>query len=396
MAGTVRSPEELRNARRRLFESFPSGDVIDDTAQYQVALVREIKSTEHELRSDGFAAHRGHLRLLRLYGDALAHAHLSTYALRQLARNPGKPPHLSGQGKSFDLVVDCLMAVSERGVPAIIADLTNILKNGDLIVCGDPNLPAILECKASKVRDARFERQGRRGRQLARFESIVSFLREGRGRIWGESVERTTVEIETVPQHDYRHVADVVASALEHRPLTVLMSERELVSAALMGENADTAPLQAWARNLRAPVIVAATADRIAEPLPDVAPPILWDLPAEHRWALMEGDISVTHALAVDAFVNFEQEGTRVLGLVDIPGVRPHGYEVRVGPDLLTIGPRFLLDVLQNYETISSAAARLVEGAAKARTLLDVSNREHPLRGSGDIVNTRPSGTTPR
>jgi hypothetical protein len=85
----------------------------------------------------------------------------------------------------------------------------------------------------------------------------------------------------------------------------------------------------------------------------------------------MEGQVAVTHALAVDAFVNFEQEGTRVLGLVDVPEVPPHGYEVQVGADLLTVGPRFLLDVLQSYETISSAAARLVECAAKARTLLD-------------------------
>jgi hypothetical protein len=300
----------------------------------------------------------------------LAHHHLSAYAIRQLARNAGAPPHLSRQGKAFDLAVDQMKAVSERGITTLLADLTNVLRNGDLIVCTDPDLPTILECKLSKVKDVRFERQGRRGRQLARLESIGSFLRTGRGTIWGEAVERMTVETVSVPRFNYREVAEVIGSALQHKPLTLLVSEHELFSAALAGEMADTAPLQGWGRNLLVPVVVGSSVDRVSNPWPDVPPPILWDLPAEQRWALMEGDLSVTHAVSADAFLGFAMEAGRVVRLVDATGVVPHGYEVQVAGDVLTIGPKFLIDVVYNHEAIPSAAARLVESAVKASALL--------------------------
>jgi hypothetical protein len=53
-------------------------------------------------------------------------------------------------------------AANEAGVPAIMCDVTNVLRTGDVVFCEDADLPSIIECKASKrAPDPRFVRQGR-------------------------------------------------------------------------------------------------------------------------------------------------------------------------------------------------------------------------------------------
>jgi hypothetical protein len=362
----VRDEHQLREARRELFDSFPLTGSAQDVTRYQKALVRELMATEGEISADNRPWRKRHRRLVRIYGDALAHTLLSIYAMRQLARNTGKPPHLSGQGKSFELAIECLEAVSDRGLPAVLADLTNVLRNGDLIVCGHPHLPMIFECKLSKVKEARFQRQGRRGRQLARMESIASFLQKGRGRIVGDELDRVTVEVVTEAKYDHRSVAQIVASAMDHMPTIIVKSDQEYLCSALRGETIDMSVLDDWG-GIRSGGTVALgdTLDRLDEPWPDVIPPILWQLAPEARWGLMEGDISVTHVVTIDAFVGLKSDRAQVVGLADMPGGLPWGYEILVGDEKITLGGNFLLSVIYNHETIASAGARFLELAAK-------------------------------
>lgn len=362
----MRDEQELCACRRGLFDSFPPAGTALEVGLYQENLSSEILATEREMESDDSWERKRHLHLVRIYGDALAHTQLSVHAIRQLARNTGKPPHLSGQGKAFELAIDCLAAISEQGVPSLLADLTHVLKNADVIACLDVDSPMMIECKLSKVKDVRFEQQGRRGRQRARVESIGSFLRTGRGRIFGEKEERISVELTSKSDFDYRHVGRILALALEHAPTTIVLSDHEVLSAAVLGERADTSMIKDWARRTHR-FAVGSSLERLEDPAPDVIPPILWDLGPEIRWALMEGNVSVTHVLSLNAFVGLEADDIRVTRVVDCVGPQSWGYEVLVGAETLIISPRRLVaDVIYNHQTVASAGVQLLESAAKA------------------------------
>lgn len=61
--------------------------------------------------------------------------------------------------------------------------------------------------------------------------------------------------------------------------------------------------LHEWTARCQGQVAMGGSLDRIDKPWPDVSPPLLWPLAPQARWALMEGDLSFTHVVAVDAFV---------------------------------------------------------------------------------------------
>lgn len=368
-----RSADELRIARRRIFDRFPTNTNVNELLEFQRLLVAEIIETEAEQIIDRSPIRSEHLQAVRTYGDALAFSQLSIYAIRQIARSTGNPPPLTDQGRGFALTLDCAEAITAQDVPVLISDITNVLKNGDLVVCVDPHAPALVECKLSKVKHARFERQGRRGRQLSRLESIGNFLRTGRGVIFGEDKERMTIELTQQSQFDYSIVEQIVSAALEHKPTIMTPSRHQLLSAALAGESVDAVDaIRMWAP--------APTGDRVAvgsslAPLrgnwPDVSPPMLWNLSPPLRWALMEGDVSITHAVRVDAFVGMRRDRACVHAAVAIPGGRfPWGYELTVDAQTLTIGPNFLRDVVHSHETLESAGQRLLEAGQLASAVL--------------------------
>ena len=368
----MRSTDELKRARRDLFDAFPYRPTPDGSLRFQQQLIEEILRTEREQVADRSDDRTAHLRAVRLYGDALAFSLLSTYAIRQLSRNTGKAPYLSAQGKAFDLVAECATVVAESGVSPLLADLTNIVKNGDLLACADRDLPAIVECKLSKPSVPHFERQGRRGRQLARIESITEFLRVGRGTIFGEGKERTTVEIDHFPRYGYAIVDELVDSALQHKPVAMIPSADELYAVSLVGETADVSAAIAGLRVQESDhVAVGSSLDTLLSGTWEVPPPILWMLSPPGRWALMEGEVTISHAVRVEALVGLEQEGARVSGVVELSGSVPWGYSVDVREDEpLTISANVVLDVIYRHETLASAGARLLAMAERAASTL--------------------------
>jgi hypothetical protein len=368
-----RSADELRVVRRGIFDRYPTGTSAKELLEFQRLLVWEILEAEAEQIIDRSPIRTEHIQAVRIYGDALAFGQLSTYAIRQLARSTGNSPQLTGQGRGFEHTLECAEGLTDQGVPVLIADITNVLKNGDLVVCVDPNAPVLMECKLSKVKDARFERLGRRGRQLSRLESIGNVLRTGRGRIFGEAMERVTVELTEQSQFDYFVVEQIVTSALEHKPTVVTPSRHQLLSAALLGESVDAVDaIRRWAP---APagdrVAVGSSLTPLRKSWPDISPPILWQLSPRVQWALMEGDVSVTHAVRVDAFVGMQRDQACVNAVIAIPSGRfPWGYELTINAETLTIGPNFLLDVVHSYETLESAGRRLLEAGQMASVVL--------------------------
>lgn len=379
----LRNDQELQEARRALFEAFPRSPTPDDLLSFQRRLVHELLATEGERKQSGGEELREHIRMVRLYGDALAFQALSVYALRQLARNSGKPPSLSGQGPGFELALECCEVVNSQGVPALLADVTNVLKNGDLVLCVDSDAPQIVECKLSAVKDIRFERQGRRGRQRARIESIQNFLLSGKGRFFGDDRDRQTVELSTTPRYNYHIVDGIIVRALNHQPSVSQTSEFELYSAALNGEQADSEPaIRAWGVTFGERLAIGGSSDPLRGAWPDIRPPLLWDLSDAARWALMEGDVGLVHVVRVDAFLGQRRGAVHVQRTIETSGLFPWSYEVIVDGEPLVVGPNMLLEVLYAHETIETASQRLLELAQKASAILTApsNQRMEPTR----------------
>lgn len=373
---TTRTDEELRAARRELFEAFRRSPSCADLLAYQQMLVRELMETEREKQHSDAPALRNHLHMVRLYGDALAFGQLSVYAVRQLARNRGKPPGLSGQGPAFDLALQCCEVVNNKGIPGLLTDVTNVLKNGDLVLCVDENTPQLIECKLSAAKDVRFERQGRRGRQRARIESIGNFLRRGKGKFFGDDREFQTVELRCTPEYGYQVVDKVVFAVLEHRPLTLVVSDFEFYLGALVGEQEGSdIDVPGWSHKPGERIAIGSASEPFRGAWPDIRPPVIWDLSEAARWALMEGDVELVHAVRVEAFVGLHRGDLAVRRAIEMPSLFPWGYELMVRGEPLTVGPKMMLEVVYAHETIESAGRRLLELAELASAMLDAPNQ---------------------
>jgi hypothetical protein len=365
----VRSDDDLRAARWRLFQTFPfAGDAME-LFRFQRALAEEILRTEAEQRQTKGLARRDHIRAVRIYGDALAHTLLSRYSLRQLSRNTGKPPHLSGQGAAFQSVLASAEAVAAEGAPVLLPDLTNVVRNADLLLCSDPDLPLLVEHKSSKVKKTAFERQGRRGRQLARLSSIGNFLRTGRGRIFGEKQERRTIDAPTSPRYSYAEVDKIVVSALRHEPVTLALSPNEIVSAARDGQRADSASAMASLKVSPGDhMAVGNSLDPLRDGIWEAPPPVLWDISPDARWAIMEGDVVITHAMRVEALVGAARGDICIVGVTDGAGVIPWTYQLATDSGPLTISANVVLDVVYAHQTVESATEEML---GLARLVID-------------------------
>lgn len=363
MRGQLRSTADLRTARRELFDRFPHEPNAASVLEYQERLTEEILRTEAEKAYAKSSVDLSeHLQHIRIYGDALAHRVLSRYAIRQVGRNAGRPPALTGQGSAFSLVVESARSLSTKGVPVLIADLTHSIRNGDLLLCGDPDLPIIIECKTGQPKKPEFERQGRRGRQLARIKSIHKFLLEGSGQIFGETLERRTLSLTHAPEYSWSALDDVTRLALSHTPVAINPAPGELLTAALTGEVADTtAELSTLGLRQGDHALVGNTLEALSWGVSDVPPPILWKVNLEARWALMEGDLTVSHAIRLEALLGCVQEAVRILRVIDVAGQIPWAYEVAVGGEVVTISANAARDVVYCHETMVSARRSLAE-----------------------------------
>lgn len=252
-------------------------------------------------------------------------------------------------------------------MPALLADITNVLRNGDIVICVDENAPQIVECKLAAAKELRFERQGRRGRQRARIESISRFLRSGKGRFSGDDREHHTLELSRRPVYGFEVVDKIVSAALQHCPSTCVISEFELYSAALLGEHVQAADaIRDWKVRPGESVAIGSASDPLRGGWPDIRPPILWDLSEPARWALMEGDVELSHAVRVEAFVGLQRGDVFVRRAIETPGPFSWSYELMVLGDPFVVTPNLMFEVVYAHETIESAGQRLLDLAEAA------------------------------
>lgn len=103
------------------------------------------------------------LYVWRAFGDALAFTYLDKWSVKPLLYNDKTPDVKQSSGfldgkvglpVEFSLVLDALT----HRVPALLTDLTNSIRHGDVCLCGE-SVPYLLEVKSSSNLGARTERQ---------------------------------------------------------------------------------------------------------------------------------------------------------------------------------------------------------------------------------------------
>lgn len=144
--------------------------------RFQQILIKRLKYIESKIR---FCKHKNQIIEVNKYreilfffkqlGDCLVYLYLDRHDIKPLRTN-----NSSGfiTGKSgFKLEQQILQGVISKGVPCILADLTNELRHGDAYVFIDENQkPLIFEIKSNKKLNQRSKRQ------IKRLQTVVNYL----------------------------------------------------------------------------------------------------------------------------------------------------------------------------------------------------------------------------
>ncbi|MEN3177487.1 hypothetical protein ABDK75_16095 [Gluconobacter sp. OJA] len=106
-------------------------------------------------------------------GDCLAFLYMDRFALKQTYFNVETyEPKPSGgfiSGKSgYEYEMKCLETVISLNVPAVLCDITNVLRYGDICLLGG-NDPSFIEVKSSNTKDRRGRRQQKKLQTLCDF-----------------------------------------------------------------------------------------------------------------------------------------------------------------------------------------------------------------------------------
>ena len=180
--------DKLRKLQQILLEEIFIGE--EKIRSYKKQL-KEVAASAHELaiirRSrfiDGrIEGHRKANYVWRCFGDAIAFLYLDKFAIKQTYFNTGniKPKQDAGfiAGKEgLGSEISMLESALQHGVPALLVDLTNTIRHGDLCLLGGSD-PHLIEVKSGKKLDSRAKRQAQDIRLLHSFfeKDIVQGLR---------------------------------------------------------------------------------------------------------------------------------------------------------------------------------------------------------------------------
>ncbi len=337
----------------------------DHLAVQQHAAAAILRSEELlELSDDADARH--HVGQIRLYMDALVWNTLHPHAIRQLAKGYGTPPSLISQGPAFDLVMEAAHQWTvSTNVSALIADLTNIIKIGDLILVQHPEYPAIVECKSQLPKPQHF-RQGRTGRQISRALGTVRYLSGKPTKIYGQDLPLVVVESAHRASRNWLAVERCVAAAMQQGESFEQISSYELIWA---GPTGDT---QGFVDRLAGLDKQLSTVDFVGSSLGALEtsdglfpPPAAWPIAADAQSALMEREIQLSHFVSGAAFEG-DHHGARIAFADDSD--RP--LVVTLDDHEFALSSRLIFEVVYAFETVESAIEGIVAFAREVATLM--------------------------
>lgn len=365
--------EQLRSNRRRLFDQMEKIDSPKSLLEFQLAIVEEIKKSERSANNDETGEHKWHIHLLRCYGDALAWELLHPHTIRNLAKNPSPPASLIDQKDGLKHTIESAHDFTDDGIPVLISDITNCLKISDLVLCNDPELPSLVECKGGNF-VPELSMRGRSGRQQSRAISVLKYLYDGKGKLYGESGSSTIIDINVDVKHTWDSVNQTVSKAIRTGFGFDISDESDIVWAFIDDDRYDNPPFPTKELKNLAPKFKIPFIGCHLVPLdyanPRIPPPIVWPIYRDYKFALMEGDVVLMHLIDVEKFKKIVTKNGRVVEILRKRNVLDeYCFLVEIDGKRCRLSYCFLENVVYGYETIESSAKCIIETANKALTL---------------------------
>ena len=183
-------------------------------------------------RKEAIAGNKYLLYLWRCFGDGVAFKFISKWNLKRFLYEADSPEikqksgYIHGKdGIEHELAL--LTHAIKSKVPALLCDLTNVIRHGDICLLGDSD-PVVIEVKSSKNTNKRVERQ------LESIKKLQKYLQEDVGDVGG------VLGMQRVEVHgEERHHGAVFNKALDlskDRPYAKLNPEKGLYYIALNTE----------------------------------------------------------------------------------------------------------------------------------------------------------------
>ncbi|MFI9653421.1 hypothetical protein ABGV17_01635 [Guyparkeria sp. GHLCS8-2] len=183
-------------------------------------------------RKESIAGNKYLLYLWRCFGDGLVFKFISKWNLKRFLYEADsveikqKSGHIHGKN-GFEKELVLLIDAIKNNVPAVLCDLTNVIRHGDLCLLGASD-PVVIEVKSSKNTNRRVERQ------LESINKLHRYLEEDVGDVGGvEGMQRVELHSEE------RHHGEAFNKALDlskDRPYAKLNPEKGLYYIALNTE----------------------------------------------------------------------------------------------------------------------------------------------------------------
>jgi len=146
------------------------------------------------------------LYVWRCFGDGIAFKYLSKWNLKRLMFKSDNPDIKQSSGsiggkKGIVNEFALLLEAKANGVPALLCDLTNTIRHGDICLLGAGD-PYVLEAKSSNNTNKRVKRQ------LRSIDNIHSYLKNDAGDIAGvEGMKRVDLIVEERHHNDSINIA---------------------------------------------------------------------------------------------------------------------------------------------------------------------------------------------
>lgn len=358
--------ERLRAIRHALFDQMAMAESPEALFELQLAIATEIQESEKVANEDRTGEVKWHMRLLRCYGDAIAWSLLYPHTIRQLAKNPSAPLHLSGQKGHLETTLQLAREYAQDGTLVLIADITNCIKVGDIIICDNPELPVIGEVKTRFVPEQSM--QGRTGRQLSRMMSILKYLHEGKGKLFKEELTSVRIDISSEIEFSWHAVNQAVEEALHSGEGIGISSDSDIVWAFCdpkwtYSDRNSYPEIPKRVRSLTSRFktgCLGCHARLLEEPSPLIPPPLVWPIDHDSRFALTEAEVILYHFIDVNRFTKIETEYGQVVQILSTKG-EINGFTVEAKGQQCTLSNRFLTDVLYGFQTIESTARSMIE-----------------------------------
>lgn len=269
--------DEIKRAERRVRELKAEAQQMESSVT-----ARKLKSLKARI-----VAAQTLIFVWKCFGDGIAFIYLDKYALKHtyLSATSNNAKQTAGfllDKSGFDSEWALLENALSNGVPAVLADITNTIRHGDLCLLGASD-PYLIEVKSSKTQNPRAKRQKQDLRILREFyENDHSNRLRGMRSVYREEIAIQEISYGGALNEAIRQcLVDDVGIA---RPETGLMYIALRTAAAKINE--------AFSRvDLEQPWIFSLNCAKNNQDWPPYYPFTLTIREFEHLWAFVRGDI---------------------------------------------------------------------------------------------------------